>query len=107
MTSEKKLSTVKKLLEINDTENDEVLSAYLAMAGDAILRKMYPFKEIDTKIVPDRYSLLQCDIAVYLYQKRGAEGEMTHTENGITRVYENGSIPITMLAQVMPYVGVF
>ena len=83
-----------------------VVSAYLAMSGDAIINRAYPFateQERESLTVPTRYQNLQCEIAVYLLNKRGAEGQTVHNENGINRSYENGGIPNTMLKQVVPF----
>ena len=85
---------------------DAVVSAYLAMSGDAIMNRAYPFateKERESLTVPIRYQNLQCEIAVYRLNKRGAEGETVHNENGINRSYENGGIPDSMLKQVVPF----
>lgn len=88
--------------------NADTVSAFLAMAKQAILNRAYPFLQ-DSELpsdVPSRYQNLQCEIAVYLLNKRGAEGETTHNENGINRSYENGGIPDSMLKQVVPFCGV-
>ena len=37
--------------------------------------------------------------------KRGAEGQTQHSENGITRQYENADIPSSMLKSLTPYCG--
>jgi hypothetical protein len=47
------------------------------------------------------------EIAAYLLNKRGAEGQTSHSENGISRGYESGSIPESMLSDVLPFVGIF
>jgi len=54
--------------------------------------------------VPKKYHYLQCEIAVFLLNKRGAEGQSRHSENGIDRTYDGGDIP--MLKNVVPYAGV-
>lgn len=85
---------------------DAVVSAYLAMSGDAIVNRAFPFAtdgERESLTVPTRYQNLQCEIAVYLLNKRGAEGQTYHNENGINRSYENGGIPNSMLKQVVPF----
>lgn len=85
---------------------DTVVSAFLAMAGDAIINRAYPFAtetERESLTVPARYQNLQCEIAVFLLNKRGAEGQTSHNENGINRTYENGAIPETMMRQVVPF----
>lgn len=85
----------------------ETVSAFLTMAGQAILNRAYPFVTDRTSLtVPERYQNLQCEIATFLLLKRGAEGETVHNENGINRSYENGRIPYSMLKEVVPFCGV-
>lgn len=85
--------------------SDGVVSAYLKIAGNKICRKAFPFDPTVTE-VPEQYSLLQVEIAVYLLNKRGAEGEAAHSENGISRTYEDGDVPPSMLRQIVPVCGV-
>lgn len=83
-------------------ENEEALMAYLGIAGDKICRKAYPFSR-NVKTVPEQYGCIQVEIAAYLLNKRGAEGQTAHSENGITRTYENADIPSTLLRDIIPY----
>lgn len=85
---------------------DEVLLSYLTIAGRKIINRAYPYDDTVTE-VPRRYSYLQCEIANYLLNKRGAEGQMAHTENGINRTYESADVPESMLSEVVPHVGGF
>ena len=91
-------------------ESDQAtVSAFISMAGDAIKNRAFPFAsdtELQNLSVPVRYQNLQVEIAVYLLDKRGAEGETAHNENGINRSYENGSIPDSMLKRIIPFCGV-
>ena len=57
--------------------------------------------------VPTRYETKQVEIAVYLYNKRGAEGQTSHSENGINRTYESADVPESLMRGITPYVGVF
>ena len=103
MTNEQMLALV---TDMSGESSAAVVSVYLAMSGDAIINRAYPFatkKEREILTVPTRYQNLQCEIAVYLLNKRGAEGETLHNENGINRSYENGGIPDSMLKQVVPF----
>lgn len=103
MTSEEKLTMLKALVGGSDSE--DVLSTYLTLAGQKIIARAYPY---DTSVtdVPTQYETLQCEIAAYLLNKRGAEGQTGHTENGITRTYENGDVPSSMLKVVTPHCGI-
>lgn len=44
----------------------------------------------------------QIEIASYLYNKQGAEGETEHNENGVDRKYESASIPESALSDISP-----
>ena len=94
---------VKTMSEGVDT--DETLLTYLKIAEKKILNGLYPFGG-ENKTIPEKYEIMQCEIAVYLLNKRGAEGQTIHTENGISRNYESGDIAETLLAQITPVVGV-
>lgn len=85
---------------------DDILISYLAIAGRKILNRAYPYDDTITE-VPRRYGYLQCEIAAYLLNRRGAEGQTSHSENGISRVYESADVPESMLSEVVPHVGVF
>ena len=95
------LDTLRRLVEANTSE-DDLLLVYLDAAKSAILNRLYPMED-SAKEVPARYSSRLVEIAAYLYNKRGAEGETLHVENGISRSYEGGSIPNSMLADIIPY----
>lgn len=82
-----------------------VLSTYLALAGSKICRKAYPFDSTVTT-VPPQYDMLHVEITAYMLNKRGAEGESSHSENGISRQYEDGDIPPSLMRQIVPFVGV-
>jgi len=98
-------------MKIEDTAEDLLLTDILESAKNAILVRRYPYNEypIDDAgetILEKRYEDLQIRIAVYLYNKRGAEGQLSHSENGIDRSYESADIPESMLRTVTPYVGI-
>lgn len=99
-------SDMKKMLKAMTEESDEaVLSTYLHLAGDTIVRKAFPYGD-GNESVPAKYKSLQVEIAAYLLNKRGAEGETSHDENGIRRQYENGDVPASLLSAITPYCGV-
>lgn len=106
MTDYEKLAMLKALLGEEDDSRDAALNAYLKLAGDKILSKAYPYDSTKTA-VPTKYDTLQCEIAAYLWNKRGAEGQTAHSENGISRSYENGDVPDSMLRTVVPFASAF
>ena len=88
-----------------DETDDEVLSAYLDDAADIIMKRAYPFGTELTEL-PEKYDHIQVDIAAFLINKRGAEGEKYHSENGVTRTYEDGDVPPAILRRIVPEAGV-
>ena len=103
MTQAEKLTLLKAM--VGESDPDEVLLAYLDIAGGKIINRAYPFGT-DEPTVPVRYDFLHCEIAAYLLNKRGAEGQTVHSENGISRSYESAGVPESMLGAVTPMVGV-
>lgn len=85
----------------NETDESTV-SAYLGIAGNKICRKAYPFDPTVTE-VPEQYHFLQVEIAVYLLNKRGAEFETSHNENGINRTYEGADVPSSIMGSITPF----
>lgn len=102
MTDSEKLTALRAM--VDSREEDLVLHTYLKLAGSKILARAFPFGT-DMTEVPAQYDYLQLEIAAYMLNKRGAEGQTAHTENGITRQYENADVPASMLRAVTPHCG--
>lgn len=90
---------------LSGEKDESTVSAYLAIAGNKICRKAYPF-DPTVQEVPEQYGYTQVEIAVYLLNKRGAEFEISHSENGISRTYEDADVPSSIMRQIVPMVGV-
>lgn len=103
MDDREKLATVRAMINGDDT--DDILSTYLKLAERKIIARAYPYDR-DAVEMPKQYDFLQCEIAAYMLNKRGAEGQTGHSENGISRQYENADVPASMLRVVTPYCGV-
>lgn len=103
MTEQEKIAYVHQMV---DEEDAAVLSTYLTIANQAIVNAEYPYDDTKTDC-SERYHPLQCEIAAYLINKRGADYQTGHSENGISRTYGADYIPKGMLASVTPHVGVF
>lgn len=104
MTKETMKEKLVVMLDDSDI-NTDVLSVYLDIAYQAVLNKIYPYDTTKTS-VPTKYEYIVLEIACYLINKRGAEGEISHNENGVNRSYESASIPPSMLKDIVPYVGI-
>ena len=102
MTQDKKINMLRHMLDGDETDQF-ILETYLEIAGQKILNRMYPYKDnYDGLDVPDKYVGIQLNIAVYLLNKRGAEGQIQHIENGIHRNYGNADVPADMLKDIVP-----
>jgi Phage QLRG family, putative DNA packaging. len=98
-----KLQTLKLLTGATDSE-DSLLLALLSLAEGKILERLYPYDH-SKETIPTRYVGKQIEIAAYLYNKQGAEGQIAHSENGISRTYESADVPESMLRGIAPFVG--
>lgn len=103
MTDVEKLTALRAMVGGSDT--DEVLSTYLLLAGRKVIARAFPYND-EVVEVPAKYETIQLEIAAYMLNKRGAEGQTQHSENGITRQYENADVPSSMLKAITPYCGV-
>ena len=102
MTDTEKLSMLTSMTGETDTD---VLSTYLTLAKGVVVSKVYPYGTGEEEI-PTPYHTTQVEIAAYMLNKRGAEGETVHSENGVSRSYEDGDIPPTLLRRIVPMAGV-
>lgn len=59
-------------------------------------------QQADTEEIEPKYKGLAIEMGVYLYEKRGVDGVSSFTENGISRVYERGTFPNSMLRRITP-----
>ena len=100
------VALIEKLKDLVDERDISVLDTFLDIAADRVLLKLYPYDATKTE-VPSRYESTQVQIAAYLIDKRGAEGETVHDENGIRRTYESAYVPPSLLDAVVPYASTF
>lgn len=86
-------------------EEEGQLALLLRFSGTKILNQRYPYDDTIAD-VPTRYQSLQVRIAAELYAKMGAEGQTTHSENGISRAWDSADVAQGLLNEITPYVGV-
>lgn len=99
-------------LKLRTGESDEnLLDDLLETAKYAILTRRFPYGEYPTDdvgnvVVETKYQDLQYRMALDLYNKQGAEGQISHSENGVARSYESSWISVQLLEEVTPVVGI-
>ena len=93
------------LLEHMTGETDKpILDIYLDLARQKILNRMYPFMtDYEGMDVPERFESIQLNVAAYLLNKRGAEGEVQHIENGVHRNYGSADVPDEYMKDITPH----
>jgi len=104
MTDSEKLNRLAELIS-PDEASDELLAHLLSQAEGFVLSQRYPFGVPEGAFVPPVYEPIQIQIAVELYSKRGAEGQLSHNENGVYRSYESGEVSSSLLKRITPLCG--
>ena len=104
MTNEQKIERLKVLIS-PDTASDLLLSYLLEQSEGIILNRRYPFGPPEGATLSAMHELLQIRIAVELFSKMGAEGQMEHAENGITRKWEAADVSPSLLRTIIPVCG--
>ena len=92
-------------IRITEKVNDDELEDILESAKAVILSRRFPFGEQPPDI-ENKYKDLQIRIAVEMFNKRGAEGETAHSENGVSRSYASASVSEDLLREITPKAGV-
>lgn len=101
---------VDRLVEVCGISDDEAATIdlyenYIMPSADIVWNRLHPYSNEDTpyETFPSKWANKVISIAVYLYNKRGAEGELAHDENGIKRTYESADVPESLLRDITPY----
>ena len=76
---------------LSGESDTDTVSAFIAIAADTIINRIYEaWTDIPSvATVPARYERLQCSLAARYLDRRGAEGQKAHNENGISRTWES------------------
>lgn len=83
MTDIEKLAKAKARLDITDNASDAILKDYITDAGYFIL------SVTGQADIPDILTGAQIDLACAAWGKRGAEGEGSHSEGGVSVTYDS------------------
>lgn len=96
---EKQIARVKiKYPEAQDAQ----IEFELEMAAETI-NDIRGYTSTEERPIEDKYLGLQVLLTVEALSKYGAEGEKSHSDNGVSRVYENGSPYSTaLLSRIIP-----
>ncbi len=92
-------------LRITENTTDAELEDLLESAKAVILSRRFPFGEVPDEI-ETRYKDLQIRIAVEMFSKQGAEGQLSHSENGISRSFSSAGVSEELLREITPKGGI-
>lgn len=84
MTRDERHEYIRTMLGGDEEITDEVLDIYLRQAQQKILNHRYPYGTTRVEVEP-RFEQDMLELAIVLYNLRGAEGQKRHVENGVTR----------------------
>ena len=104
MTDEEKLARLEVLIT-PDVASRELLQHLLWQAEGIVLNRRYPFGSPEGAKVTSAYEHIQLQIAVELFSKMGAEGQVAHQENSISRTYEAADVSPSLLKRIVPVAG--
>lgn len=104
MTNDEKIKRLAVLIS-PDTADTELLSVLVEQSEGIVLNRRYPFGVPEGTTVPALYETIQLRIAVELFSKMGAEGQVAHNENGINRTYEAADVSPSLLKHIVPVCG--
>lgn len=86
----------------DEDPDDEIIDYCLFIAESAILNRRYPFGYPENVTLDPRYRSLQVEAAIALYNKMGVEGQIVHSENGISRTWGITDVPQGLLNEIVP-----
>jgi len=98
MTNDEKIEQIQVML--GEDYPPKVLSVYLRQAKQLILNKRFPYGYQPLTEVEPHYEQLQIELAIVLFNERGAEGQKSHNENGVSRTWRSKE---EIMYDVVPY----
>jgi hypothetical protein len=93
-----------RLMQRTGEKNETVLFDLLNSAEAVILSRRYPFGEYPDDF-PRRYEDLKVRIAEDMYNRIGASGQLSHSENGISRTWGAEWVSEQLLSEIVPMAG--
>lgn len=88
--------------EVNYDNNDTILRLELESAI-GVINRCRRFTPTDTALYDKKYEDKVLPLTIAGFMKNGAEGEVSHTENGIMRQYGSANkYPDEMLSDIVP-----
>ena len=107
MTEAEKLTRIKAILGISDSNVDALLKEYLSIAETEILNWLFSNMTMpESATLPPKYEQVQVMAVVEAYSMRGAEGQTKHNELDVERDFKYPDLIEYIHAHVYPYAGI-
>lgn len=108
MSDAEKLEMIQTVMGIPDSDTAEVerIEVYLSAAEKEILAWRYSLSGDQPSEVPSEFEMTQVWAVITGYSQIGAEGQSTHSENGISRTFNYSDMIQYIRRNVRPLVGV-
>ena len=110
MTQTERINFIKVMLDISETDNSEnkLIDAHLVSAEKEIIAWRYSYSSNSGAIscVPDELEQILLHAVIAGYSIMGAQGQKTHSENGISRTFKYADMVAYIHANVIPMAGV-
>ena len=91
----------RKLARLELTFDDYDIYDEIENAFEAINSRRH-FTPTPSILIEDKYINLAYELCIVSMVKEGAEGEKSHSENGINRTYNGSDYPEDMLKRIVP-----
>lgn len=108
MSNDEKLDMIQTIVGIQSSETSEInrVEVYLSAAEKEIIEWRFSLAGNKPETVPDEFEMTQVWAVVYGYCQSGAEGQSTHSENGVARTFNYADMISYIHRNVRPFVGV-
>lgn len=107
MTESQKRDSIRQILNIDISEEPRI-SVYLNLAKAEIISWLYGYtdKNIEKCELPAKYDTVQINAVIAGYSINGAENQISHSENGISRTFKRSDMSDYIRSNVTPFAGV-
>ena len=107
MSIDEKLEMAMTLLGASGSKAESLLEVYLNAAAKEIIAWRYSYSANMPDEVPPEYDMTQVYAVIAGYSQSGAEGQLSHSENGISRMFKHEDMVKYIRSNVIPLAGVF
>ncbi len=97
---EELLLRLKTRLQISNSNEDALLTEHLLSAID-VVNELRQYDAEDSVVEP-QYASVAVMMAESSYNKIGAEGQTSHSENGVSRHYGSDAYPSALISRILP-----